>query len=174
MEKKSNKIENQNQEILKRILICIYILIFLVSLNLVFTLNNQTDSNNQTVESGYDISSFKVITAKSLKNELNTNKKTVLLIGKSDCVYTEKLIPTLKKAQDTYGYKTLYLDFTALSEEDKTRILEYDDETKVLEQNYGSTPMVIVFKEKKMEDVWIGYESYDKFSSFLEGLGFEK
>ncbi len=172
MEKKDTKKELENQKILKKILVCGYILIALVSLNLILTIAKMDSVS--TTESKFDISQFKTIEAKNLKNELNTKDKAVLLIGKEDCVYTEKMIPILKRAQEEYGYKTLYLDFNELSDEDKDAILEYDDDTNVLEENYGSTPTIIVFEDKKMKDLWIGYESYDQFASFLEELGFDK
>ena len=173
MEKKTNKIELANQDLLKKNLICTYILIFLVSLNLVFTVVNQSSSTEEK-GIGYDISEFKTITSNNLENELNIKEEVVLLIGKESCVYTEKLIPVLQEAQEKYGYKTLYLDFDKFTDEDKENILKYDDDTKVLEENYGSTPMVITFRDKKMVDVWIGYESFEKFSAFLDESGFDK
>lgn len=174
MEKKTNKLEVQNQEMLKKILFCIYVLIFLVAINLVLTLAKQDSTCSSNTDTGYDISEFKTITAATLKNELNTKEYAVLLIGKPTCAYTEKFIPILKQAQEEYDYKTLYLDLATLSEDDKKEILKYDDDTKVIEENYGSTPMVITFKDKKMVDVWIGYESFEQFSTFLEKSGFGK
>ena len=66
------------------------------------------------------------------------------------------------------GYTTKYLDVTTVSESDASTISGLND---FLTENYGSTPLVVVTKNGKFVNGWVGYGEYDDFVSFLNKAG---
>lgn len=124
-------------------------------------------------EDTFDTSQFKTITLENLKEYVDTDEYKVLVMGKPNCEYTNKMIPILEQAQDKFGYETLYVDLRNITEKDREVILSYDDETKFIEEYLGSTPFIIVFKNNQMIDTWVGYQDYLVFEKFLTSLGLE-
>ena len=98
----------------------------------------------------------------------------VLNIGRSTCGYCVKFLPNLQQAQKDYGYKTIYIDLEQMTAEDQESIKSVDNEENYIAENFGYTPMVLVFENGKLKQGWVGYAEYDKFASFLEDNGFSK
>lgn len=171
------------KEILKKLLICAYVIIALLVINTIiaFTSNVEVTKDNNTTQTTegednteYDVSMFDAVdTAKAI--ELFSSEETqVIYIGRSTCGYCVKFLPTLQQAQKEYGYKTKYLDITTVTEDQQSELLAKDNDEKFLETNFGSTPMVILVKDGKIVDGWVGYAEYDSFAKFLEENGFKK
>lgn len=174
MEKKDNS---------AKILVCLYIIIGLLALNtLVVILSNAsnesptTGNTEETKENTeYDISMFNEITTDDLSKVASSSEPQVIYIGRSTCGYCVAFLPTLQKAQSEYGYTTQYLDITKITtEEQQNALLAYDNDSKILSDNFGSTPMVLIVKDGKLVNGTVGYEEYDTFADFLEENGISK
>ena len=174
------------KEILRKILICIYVLIVLVAINTVInisknvTISSSSENTEKTEETGstntdYDVSMFKKVTPEEAVKAFDSDKLQVIYIGRETCGYCVQFLPTLQQAQKDYGYKTLYLDITTVTTEDQQNaIMKFDNDEKFLSQNFGATPMVLLVKDGKLVDGWVGYSEYDAFATFLEENGLEK
>ena len=150
--------------------------------NAMFSLFNfkVLDENNNIVQTQpeqndkYDISMFDVINASKVIDLYKSNEIQVIYIGRETCGYCVQFLPVLQQAQKDYGYKTKYLDITTVTEDGQKAILEKDNDEQFLANSFGSTPMVILVKDGKLVDGWIGYAEYDTFANFLEENGFKK
>lgn len=153
----------------------LYIVIVILILNIVITIlvNGKVEETPLYNES-FDISSFTTIKLNEIEEYVNTEEYKILVIGKPNCQYTAKMIPLLEQAQEEFGYETLYVDLREISEDDQESLFEYDDSTDFIKEYLGTTPFIIVFKDNKMVDTWVGYENYSKFIHFLTSLGLEK
>ena len=58
--------------------------------------------------------------------------------------------------------------------EQQDKILAFDNEEEFLKENFGGTPMVLLMKNSKIVDTWIGYAEYSEYSAWLEKNGFAK
>lgn len=170
-------------EILSKLLICSYIIIALLAINTIVLIANNsnsssTTSNEETTEepenTEYDVSMFDTVDVDKVIKLYKSNKTQVIYLGRSTCGYCVKFLPVLQEAQDAYGYTTNYLDITTVSSDDKDKLLEHDNDENFLSENYGSTPMVLLVKDGKLKDTWVGYSEYDEFAQFLEKNGFEE
>ena len=138
------------------------------------------DENNNVVQTQpeqndkYDISMFDVINASKLVDLYKSNEMQVIYIGRETCGYCVQFLPVLQQAQKDYGYKTKYLDITTVTEEEQKAILAKDNSENFLKTNFGATPMVMLIKNGKLVNGWIGYAEYDAFASFLEQNGLKK
>ena len=158
---------------LKKIESLIYIVIALLIINIFATIiKNNTVSDNIGIN--FDTSMFKNIELNELENNVNSEEYKLLVIGKPNCEYTIEMLPILRKAQEEYNYETLYLDQRDIDSDKKEELLKYDDETKFIESYINTTPLIIVFKDNKMVDTWVGYQEYAVFENFLSSLGIEK
>ena len=150
--------------------------------NAMFSLFNfkVSDENNNVVQTQpeqndkYDISMFDVINASKVVDLYKSNEIQVIYIGRETCGYCVQFLPILQQAQKDYGYKTKYLDITTVTEEDQKAILAKDNSEKFLKTNFGATPMVMLIKNGKLVDGWIGYAEYNSFAGFLEKNGLKK
>lgn len=170
-----------DKNIMSKILVCLYVIIALLVINtLVLIISNgsaASSSNNgtNTEESGeYDVSMFDTISMEDFKEVSESEDLQVVYIGRSTCGYCVAFLPTLQQAQKEYGYTTKYLDITTMSSEDQEEILTYDNDDEFLSENFGSTPMVLIMKDGKLVDGWVGYTEYDSFAEFLEKNGITK
>ena len=173
---KSNNVEIK--ELLKKLLICAYIIMGLLAVNTigVFMKNvevttssdskEETQQTEQDVE--YDVSMFDTVDAEKTVKLFEEDDTQVIYIGRSTCGYCVQFLPVLQQAQKDYGYKTKYLDITTVTEDGQKSILEKDNDEQFLTTNFGSTPMVILVKDGKLVDGWVGYAEYDTFAKFLE------
>lgn len=178
--------ENNTEKILNKLLICAYVIIALLFINtiILFTSNievtkSSSDENNTAVEeenTEYDVSMFNSVTTEEALKLFDSSDIQVIYIGRSTCGYCVKFLPSLQKAQKEYGYKTNYLDITTITEDDQAKLIERDNDSKFIETNIipGYTPQVILVKDGKLVDGWVGYAEYDEFAKFLEKNGITK
>lgn len=155
-----------------------------VALLLVFTAimvkgtnNNNTTSNNETEETEnteYDVSMFESLDTTSAIDKIKQGDTQVVYIGRATCGYCVKFLPVLQQAQEDYNYKTIYLDLEKMTSDDQESLTALDNEDSYISENFGYTPMVLVFKDGKLLDGWVGYSEYDSFASFLEDSGLKK
>lgn len=134
-----------------------------------------TDSNDETEENTeYDVSMFTEKTTSEAIESIQKGETEIVYIGRSTCGYCVKFLPVLQQAQKEYGYTTTYIDLTKMSSDDRTNLLTLDDEDGYISENFGYTPMVLIFKDGKLSKGWVGYSEYDAFASFLEENGITK
>ena len=176
----------EEKVLLEKLLKCAYVIIALLAINtlLVFIANIDSNDNKSTktttsegteeTATDYDVSMMNAVDMDGLMDLFNSEDTQVVYLGRETCGYCVKFLPTLQKAQEDYGYKTNYLDITTVSEDDVNKLLEKDNEEGFLKENYGATPMVILVRDGKMVDTWVGYSEYDSFAQFLEKNNFKK
>ena len=171
----------KNEEQLKKIVACLYVIIALLIINTVAviatkgtsTTKTNTEETTPTEENTeYDVSMFTSINASEFEKAFNSSSIKVIYMGRSTCSYCVKFLPNLQKAQKEYGYKTLYLDITTVSEDEQKKITALDE--SFFGENYGVTPTVILVKGGKIVDSHIGYSEYSDYTSFLEKNGIKK
>lgn len=169
-------------ELLNKILICLYALIAILVINTTILLvkdggtSTKSGSNAETSENvDYDVSMFTSVTADTLGDAVSEDTAKIVYIGRDSCGYCVQFLPVLQQAQEDYDYETLYLDITTVTTtEQQDKILAFDNEEKFLEENFGGTPMVLLMKDGKLVDTWIGYAEYSEYSAWLEENGFAK
>ena len=171
------------KEILKKILVCAYIIIALLTVNTIISLvsnvevTSGTDADETTTtetSAEYDVSMFDAVDENETVSLFSKSDIQVIYIGRSTCGYCVQFLPTLQQAQKDYGYTTKYLDITTITEDGQNAILAKDNDEQFLATNFGATPMVILVKDGKLVDGWVGYAEYDSFANFLEENGFTK
>lgn len=181
-EEVATKVETKDySEVLNKILICLYALIAILVINTTILLvkdgstKANTTSNNTEENAEYDVSMFKSVTADTLGDAVSSDTAKIVYIGRSTCGYCVQFLPILQQAQTDYGYETLYLDITTVTTtEQQDKILAFDNDEGFLKENFGGTPMVLLMKNGKLVDTWIGYAEYSEYSAWLEKNGFAK
>ncbi len=169
----------ENNKIMQKILICLYIVIALLTINtVVLILANADVSNPEPQEeetSTYDVSMFTEITADDIDEVKEIEGIQVIYVGQAGCGYCRQFLPSLQKAQEEYGYKTKYLDIAKVTtEEIQNKILELDNDEKIIANNFWATPKVLIVKDGKLVDVLIGADEYSGLTEFLERNGITK
>ncbi|MBE6159577.1 MAG: hypothetical protein E7157_00805 [Lactobacillales bacterium] len=176
--------ETELKETLKKLLICAYVIIALLAVNTVVTfisnveVTKESEKTTETEETQtnteYDVSMFDTVDAEKVVKLFDEDETQVIYVGRETCGYCVQFLPALQQAQKDYGYKTKYLDITTVTEDGQKAILEKDNDEDFLATNFGSTPMVILVKDGKIVDGWVGYAEYETFAQFLEENGFKK
>lgn len=160
------KIKNLDVEHKK--LICLYVIIIILLFQAIQPyLPNIKFTKEKEEQLVYDVSSFKEISVSSLEEIANSEKVEIVYIGRRDCGFCLQMLPVLKQAQNDYGYITNYIDITKVTEEEKAKILSYDNDTGFINQHFGSTPMILSFKDGKLVQGWVGVADYSEFKEFL-------
>ena len=180
VDKLKSKIKSMSND--HKILICLYVLIGLNIIHIILPYiapykNNSNDSGSivNTSNTEYDVSMFTEISTNNYADVVNSSDLQLIFMGRSSCTYCQAFLPILQQVQKEYGYKTNYLNIEEItSDEEINKIFRFDNEDKVIKNNFGSTPMVVVFKKGKLVNMWLGYDDYDKFVQFVEECGFTK
>lgn len=169
----------KKMDVQNKILVCLYIIIVLMVINIVkpyieklFENNNSSVTNQDILE--YDVSDFNLISIDELDSIAKNSKTQVVFIGDSSNQNCINFLPILKQAQNDYGYKTNYLDISELDSEDAKNILMKYEKEDFLEKTYGTTPMVLTLKSGKLVQGWVGFASYNEFQEFLNNSGLKK
>lgn len=149
----------------------IYILMILVFINIIITINNKPTKD---IKNDYDTSSFTNIKIENIEEYVSDEEYKLVMIGKPSCEYSIKMLPIVKKVQEEYNIDILYVDHRTINEKNSESLLKYDDETSFISKYINTTPFIIIFKENKMLDTWVGYNDYSTFVKFLEELNIEK
>ncbi len=175
----------------KRLFILLYAILALLVVNTCFVLFDGSSKSSNTNEeeettSEYDVSSFNAIDETEFLETVKESDLQVIYLGRATCGYCVQFLPTIKAAQEEYGYTTNYVDITAVdtSSDDYTAMTTMINNmtdtfnTKnnytgdnAYEYLYGYTPMILVAKDGKIVDIWVGYSDYDTFASWLESNG---
>lgn len=160
-------------DVLNKIFYVLVIIAVILGLNLIVNIVKSSDTvNNNTTEeltsADYDVSEFETLTTTEAAEKISKGGTQVVYIGRSNCGYCVKFIPTLKQAQKDLGYKTIYIDLNEVTSSDQEKLIAYDS---YVEENFGYTPMVLVFKDGKYVDGWVGYTEVAEFESFLADAG---
>ncbi len=170
-----------NTKILNKIFYALIALIVISALTFITIFINVTDfsstsstESTEEVSGEYDVSMFTELTTSDALKKISDGSKYVVYIGRSTCGYCIQFLPNLQKAQEEYGYQTIYIDLEKMTSDDQTNILTVDNDEKYISENLGYTPMVLVFEDGKLKNGWVGYAEYDSFASFLEDNGFSK
>ena len=166
-----------NTPIFNKMLICLYVIIALLALNIIvnaikgsgtFKSENSKSTTTTTVASAnYDVSSFKAINTDEFIEAYNGSDTTLIYLGRPDCGYCIKFVPVLTEVQKKYNFTTLYLDINEVNSSDVSRIVALNEEFFKGENTaYGYTPMTLIVKDGKILDSQVGYSS----ASTLETL----
>lgn len=166
------------EEKLRKLQNCAYIIIILLVVNTIALFISLGDPKPNTNTSGseseesyeYDVSMFKEVDKDGYMDAFNKDEINVVYLGRATCGYCVQFLPTLQEAQETYDYKTLYIDTDKLSENDLKAILE----TMNLDFDTFGTPTTAIVKNGKVLDTQIGYSDYDTFAAMLVENGLAK
>lgn len=143
--------------------------------------NTNTESSESEYNTEYDVSMFKEISAKDLKNETKKDLR-VVYIGRESCGWCAAFLPNLWDAQDKYKYETLYIDIAKIIDFSDGSVLnqdEFDTLYKLtgegfdgyMEENFGATPMILIMKDNKIVKAQTGYSEYEAFETLLTEAG---
>lgn len=146
--------------------------------------SNSNNSEESDYNTEYDVSMFKEITASDIENKTK-DKLSVVYIGRSTCSWCAAFLPNLWKAQDEYGYTTLYVDIAKIIDFENGGVKDQDSYDlmmsitgdgyeKYMEENFGSTPMILIMKDNKIINAQTGYSEYDAFEKVLNDAGITK
>lgn len=135
-------------------------------------MNGTSTKQDEEQVQEYDASMFKQVTPDEFVEAFKGSETQVIYIGRPTCSYCAAFLPTLQQAQKDYNYTTLYLNIDEVDSSEISKITELDE---WLNTYYGTTPLVIVVKDGKIQgEGWVGYAEYDTFTAYLENLGFKK
>lgn len=142
--------------------------------------NGDTDSGNDSNEEELEYDEFNEIDYSEFEKIMDKEEGThVVYIGRSTCYYCALFVPIMIEAQEKYGFTTDYFDISTVYNYDTNTVINEDaydklsDYNDFFEENFLSTPMVVIFKDGKYVDGSIGYQEISGYSSFLEKNGFE-
>lgn len=151
--------------------------------------STDTNSNStSTSNSNYDVSKMNKVSVAQAKALFDKKGLQVLYIGREDCSVCLKTVPILNQVQTELKYTTNYLDlnsvnnwqtemkeltdlFTAKTTVKTTingEMVTLNDEIGAIFIKYGFTPTIIIIKDGKMVDGFIGYEDYDTIKETIE------
>lgn len=137
--------------------------------------SSSTNSTEETETTGeYDVSMFTELTTSDAISRIKKGNTEVVYIGRSTCGYCVQFLPNLQQAQKEYGYDTVYIDLEKMTEDDQKSLITLDNSENYISENFGYTPMVLIFKDGKLANGWVGYAEYDTFAQFLETNGITK
>lgn len=174
---KKNVSEVNYTEILTKIFYTLIVIAVISAANLFVNIikNGQvaeTKESTETEETGeYDVSMFNEKTTTETIESINKGNTEIIYIGRSTCGYCVKFLPILQEAQNKFGYTTTYIDLTEMTSDDQANLIALDNEEGYISENFGYTPMVLIFKDGKLVNGWVGYAEYDTFASFLNENG---
>lgn len=174
-------------KVLEHIKYCLYVLIALLAINTIVLLVVNSDGKSTTTSEStdeYNVSTFNSITPSEFMDLANGSKTEVIYLGRETCSYCVKFLPVLQDAEKDYDYTTNYVDVANIetSSADYTSMLalingmteKYNTEYSTNYTSlYGYTPMVVIVKDGKIQDIWIGYGEYSTYKTFLEDNGIE-
>lgn len=181
-EEKAEKVElTENTKVestLQKIFYCLVVIavILLVGVIGIFAgienMNGTPAKQDEEQVKEYDASMFKQVTPDEFVEAFKGSETQVIYIGRPTCSYCAAFLPTLQQAQKDYNYTTLYLNIDEVDSSEISKITGLDE---WLNTYYGTTPLVIVVKDGKIQgEGWVGYAEYDTFAAYLENLGFKK
>ncbi len=141
--------------------------------------NNGTNNNgNQTTTVKYDVSKMKKVTGEEAAKLFDEKGTHFLYIGRSTCSVCVNLVPELNTVLSDMAITIHYSPLEQTFRTDfKNLFKKLDIETTVnknegtfgeLLEEYGYTPVVIVIKDGKMVDGFVGYRDADKIEELFK------
>ena len=176
----------------KKLFLLLYVMLGLLVVNTCFVIfdgsskTTTTDTKEEETNTEYDVSSFNKINETQFLATVKKADIQVIYLGRSTCGYCIQFLPSIKKAQEDYKYTTNYVDITAVdtsSADYKTMTTMINNMTDTFnkahnytgdnayEYLYGYTPMILITKNNKIVDVWVGYSDYATFAAWLNENG---
>lgn len=101
---------------------------------------------------------------------INRDEPEFIVIAQTGCSHCEDAKPVLNIIAKEYDIKINWLDITELSEEEQNKVTSSLD---IFSQDFG-TPLLMIVKDKKVIDSIQGFESKDKYVTFLKDNNFIK
>jgi len=192
--KEKNKKEVKNVDILSYVKVGLLgVLAIATVVNVIFTVKYlpiiakntkgttvNTDTTKEEPAAEYDVSKYNAVDLAGLKNVVKANGYQVIYIGRSTCHYCVQFLPIMTEAQEVYGFKTTYFDITKVINFETGAIADeagykyITDINSFFKDNFGSTPMVAIFKDGKFVKGTVGYTDLATYSKFLEDNGIKK
>ena len=181
----------ENNNVLNKILICLYIIIAILIMNTIVLIckGNVSTSSTEEVEaetsSEYDVSMMESVDLKTMLNDVFKREEIqVIYMGRETCGYCVTFLPTLQDAQEELGYKTVYLDienvdtesdefteFISKLDKEYTMNVNGEEQTDTYGSFYGYTPAVFLYKDGKMIAGEIGGMEYEELIDWLKENG---
>lgn len=158
------------EEKINRLYVLIIAILIVSGLNTILILSNQgfgekeLHANKEKQEVQYDTSKFKHIKGVDMQNFFKEGKHFVY-IGRKTCRHCVHFSPVLNKSVAKFKYTLNYLDIEKITEEEYNMIRKLDP---FLEENFGSTPMVIVISNGKIVDKVQGNIPEKDYYNFLK------
>lgn len=121
------------------------------------------------VPEDYDTSMFTKITVAEMLDKFNKGEAAFVLTARGSCGYCQQFRPVAAKSVETHNYTLYYLDTTTVTSADYETI----SAIKGFEE-FGSTPNVFYFKDKKVVDIQQGAADSETYVAFLEKNGVTK
>lgn len=176
------------EKTLKNIVVILIVIAGLLFINTtVLLFRGGTSTNSTSEEETYDVSMFNKIDGTEFLKVIKNSKTQVIYLGRPSCDYCVQFLPTLQEAQTKLKYTTNYVDISdktvsessgytemvekidALTDKfNKDHNLTGDNAYKYL---YGITPLIVLAKDGKIVDVWLGAADYDTFTEWLNDNG---
>ena len=152
------------------------IIIAVVVIFCIITFGNKNPS--ETVL--FDTSSFNVVTSKDVLEFLDEKEARMIVIGSKKCSATEYFVPIMEISQAKGEYTINYLEL--LDEDPKSSefkdlvneldiVINYEGEEKKLKEYMGSTPMIIIIKNKKIVYGTVGTISENALTQLANTYG---
>lgn len=167
------------------VILSLMLIVLTIGVSKMYSNNDSKSTNNKNEDTeyntNYDVSMFKKIKVSDIKSETK-NKLSVIYVGRETCSWCSAFLPNLWKAQEKYGYTTLYIDIAKIIDFENGGILDqssYDTMTKLtgngyeeyVSKNFGSTPMILIMKDNKIVGAQTGYSEYSDFEKVLTDAG---
>ena len=160
---------------LNKIFFCLVAIALLLFANVVVNVFTKSSGSTSTTKTEtteeneeYDVSEFDEKTVDEALSQISKGGTEVVYIGRPTCGYCVKFAPIMKQAQNDLGFKHIYIDLEKISSEDSSKLTELDS---YIEENFGYTPMVLVFKDGEFVNGTVGYTDVDTYKAFLNEQG---
>lgn len=101
---------------------------------------------------------------------INSDTNKLIVVAQTGCSYCEQAKPVLNQIAKDYEIEVNWLDITTFSEEEQAKVTASLD---IFSEEFG-TPLIMIVKDKKVVDSIQGFESKEKYVTFLENNKFIK
>ena len=157
-----------------------FVILGLLVIGLYFTKNESSKSSTTptTTDVNYDVSKMNQISGSDAAKLFDEKGTHILYIGRSTCSVCVKLVPELNEVINSIDVKINYspLESTFRSDfEDlfdklsiETTVNENEGTFGELLKEYGYTPVVVIIKDGKMVDGFVGYRDADTIKTLFE------
>lgn len=156
----------------------IYLLI--IAVVVIFCIITFIGNKNLSEPVSFDTSSFNIVTSKDVLKFLDEKEARMIVIGSKKCSATEYFVPIMEISQAKGEYTINYLellDENPNSSEYKELVnkldivINYEGEEKELKEYMGSTPMIIIIKNKKIVYGTVGTISENALTQLASTYG---